>query len=83
MLTLTSKMHFGAMRGCQEQTREENLGGSPRMGWVDWEAQSGQYLASEVGCYNSTTNTFNSGVDKYYMKKMYDIHDFDVSKYWG
>ena len=32
MLTLTSKMHFGAMRGCQEQTREGDLGGSPRMG---------------------------------------------------
>ena len=49
MLTLTSKTHFGAMRGCQEQTREGDLGGSPDMG--DWEAQSRQYLASEVGCY--------------------------------
>jgi len=29
MLTLTSKMRFGTMSGCQEQTREEDLGGSP------------------------------------------------------
>jgi len=34
MLTLTSKTRFGAMRGCQEQTREGNLGGSPEFGWT-------------------------------------------------
>jgi hypothetical protein len=34
MLTLTSKTHFGAMRGCQEQTREGDLGGSPGNGWT-------------------------------------------------
>jgi hypothetical protein len=34
MLTLTSKTHFGAMRGCQEQTREGDLGGSPGHGWT-------------------------------------------------
>jgi hypothetical protein len=34
MLTLTSKTRFGAMRGCQEQTREEDLGGSPEFGWT-------------------------------------------------
>ena len=34
MLTLTSKTCFGAMRGCQEQTREGDLGGSPGHGWT-------------------------------------------------
>jgi hypothetical protein len=34
MLTLTSKTRFGAMRGCQEQTREGDLGGSPENGWT-------------------------------------------------
>jgi hypothetical protein len=34
MLTLTSKTRFGAMRGCQEQTREGDLGGSPGHGWT-------------------------------------------------
>jgi len=34
MLTLTSKTRFGAMRGCQEQTREGDLGGSPEHGWT-------------------------------------------------
>ena len=33
MLTLTSKTRFGAMCGCQEQTREGDLGGSPGHGW--------------------------------------------------
>jgi hypothetical protein len=28
-----------------------------------------------------TTNTSNSGIDKYYVKKKYDIPDFDVSEY--
>jgi hypothetical protein len=32
MLTLTSKTRFGAMRDCQEQTREGDLGGSPGHG---------------------------------------------------
>jgi len=32
MLTLTSKTRFGAMSGCQEQTREGDLGGSPGHG---------------------------------------------------
>jgi hypothetical protein len=35
MLTLTSKTCFGAMRGCQEQTREGDLGGSPGHGWTE------------------------------------------------
>ena len=35
MLTLTSKTRFGAMRGCQEQTREGDLGGSPGYGWTE------------------------------------------------
>jgi hypothetical protein len=52
MLTLTSKTRFGAMRSYQEQTREEDFGWKPWK-WVDWEAQSGQYLASGVGCYKS------------------------------
>ena len=39
MLTLTSKTRFGAMRGCQEQTREGGPGWKPWT-WVDWEAQS-------------------------------------------
>jgi hypothetical protein len=34
MLTLTSKTCFGVMHGCQEQTREGNLGGSPEFGWT-------------------------------------------------
>jgi hypothetical protein len=34
MLTLTSKTHFGAMRGCQEQTRKGDLGGSPGFRWI-------------------------------------------------
>jgi hypothetical protein len=34
MLTLTSKTRFGVMRGCQEQTREGDLGGSPGNGWT-------------------------------------------------
>jgi hypothetical protein len=34
MLTLTSKTRFGAMRGCQEQSREGDLGGSPGHGWI-------------------------------------------------
>jgi len=34
MLTLTSKTRFGTMRGCQEQIREGNLGGSPGHGWT-------------------------------------------------
>jgi hypothetical protein len=34
VFTLTSKTHFGAMRGCQEQTREGDLDGSPRYGWT-------------------------------------------------
>jgi hypothetical protein len=34
MLTLTSKTCFGVMRGCQEQTHEGDLGGSPGNGWV-------------------------------------------------
>jgi hypothetical protein len=34
MLTLTSKTRFGVMRGCQEQTREGDLGGSPGFGWT-------------------------------------------------
>jgi hypothetical protein len=34
MLTLTSKTRFGAMRGCQEQSREGDLGGSPGHGWT-------------------------------------------------
>jgi len=28
----------------------------------------------------STTNTFNFDIDKYYMKKRYDIPDFDVNE---
>ena len=35
MLTLTSKTRFGTMRGCQEQTREGDLGGSPGHGWTE------------------------------------------------
>jgi hypothetical protein len=35
MLTLTSKTRFGVMRGCQEQTREGDLGGSPGFGWTE------------------------------------------------
>jgi hypothetical protein len=34
MLTLTRKTCFGTMRGCQEQTRERDLGGSPEFGWT-------------------------------------------------
>jgi len=34
MLTFTSKMCFGVMHGCQEQNREEDLGGSPGFGWI-------------------------------------------------
>ena len=34
MLTLTSKTRFGVMRGCQEQNREGDLGGSPGFGWT-------------------------------------------------
>jgi len=34
MLTLTSKTRFGAMCGCQEQTCEGDLGGSPGNGWT-------------------------------------------------
>jgi len=34
MLTLTSKTRFGAMRGCQEQNHEGDLGGSPGFGWT-------------------------------------------------
>jgi hypothetical protein len=34
MLTLTSKTRFEVMRGCQEQTREGDLGGSPGFGWT-------------------------------------------------
>ena len=34
MLTLTSVTHFGVMRGCQEQTREGDLGGSPGYRWI-------------------------------------------------
>ena len=34
MLTLTSKTCFGVMRGCQEQTREGDLGESPGHGWT-------------------------------------------------
>jgi hypothetical protein len=33
MLTLTSKMRFGVMHDCQEQSREGDLGGSPGFGW--------------------------------------------------
>jgi hypothetical protein len=33
MLTLTSKTCFGAMCGCQEQTREGDLSGSPGHVW--------------------------------------------------
>ena len=29
----------------------------------------------------STTNTFNFDIDKYYVKKRYDIPDFGVNKY--
>ena len=50
MLTLTCKTRFRVMRGCQEQTRGGGPGWKPWI-WVDWEAQSGQYLASEMGCY--------------------------------
>ena len=35
MLTLTNKARFGVMRGCQEQTREGDLGGSPGFGWTE------------------------------------------------
>jgi len=34
MLTLTSKTHFGVMRGCQEQPCEGDLGGSLGFGWT-------------------------------------------------
>ena len=34
MLTWTSKTRFGAMRDCQEQTREGNLGRSPGFEWT-------------------------------------------------
>jgi len=34
MLTLTSKTRFETIRGCQEQTREGDLGGSPGHGWT-------------------------------------------------
>jgi len=34
MLTLTSKMRFEVIRGCQEQIREGDLGGSPGFGWT-------------------------------------------------
>jgi len=34
MLTLTSKTRFGIMRGCQEQNREGDLGGSLGFGWT-------------------------------------------------
>ncbi|KAJ6888611.1 hypothetical protein NC652_029635 [Populus alba x Populus x berolinensis] len=34
MLTLTSKTHFGVMRGGQKQSREGNLGRSPKFGWT-------------------------------------------------
>jgi hypothetical protein len=34
MLTLTSKTRFGAIRGCQEQTRKGDLGGSSGHGWT-------------------------------------------------
>jgi len=34
MFTLTSKTRFEAMRGCQEQTREGDLGGSLGFGWT-------------------------------------------------
>ena len=34
MLTLTSKTRFGVMRGCQEQNREGDLGGSPVFRWT-------------------------------------------------
>jgi len=34
MLTLTSKTHFGVMRGYQEQNREGDLGGSHGFGWT-------------------------------------------------
>jgi len=34
MLTLTSKTRFGAMRGCHEQNRDGDLGGSPGFGWT-------------------------------------------------
>ena len=33
MLTLTSKTRLEAMRGCQEQIREGDLGRSPGFGW--------------------------------------------------
>ena len=34
MLTLTSKTRFRFMCGCQEQTREGDLGGCPGFGWT-------------------------------------------------
>jgi len=34
MLTLTSKTCFWVMRGCQEQNREGDLGGSLGFGWT-------------------------------------------------
>jgi len=34
MLTLTSKTCFGAMCGCQEQSREGDLGGNLGHGWT-------------------------------------------------
>ena len=55
MLTLTSKTRFGAMRGCQEQSREGDLGGSPGHGWIG-RPKANNFFASEVGCYSSNPN---------------------------
>jgi hypothetical protein len=48
MLTLISKTRFGVKRGCQEETREGDLGGSPGNGWSRRPKADNILLA---GCY--------------------------------
>jgi len=51
---LTCCTRFGAMRGCQEQNREGDLGGSPGIGWTGRpKADNIQHV--RPGCYISTT----------------------------
>jgi hypothetical protein len=51
---LTCCMRFGAMRGCQEQNREGDLGRSPENGWTERsKADNIQYVGSGRYIYSS------------------------------
>jgi hypothetical protein len=58
------------MRGCQEQTREGDLGGSPEFGWTG-RPKTDNILLVGVGCYTTLVRKLNLNTIKQY--KLYRL----------